>query len=94
MGEKRTVHRLLVGKLNGKGPLGRPKRRWVDNIDMDVLGIGWGDVDWIGVVQNKNKWRALVTAVMHPRLLRNAGKLSSVYTTGGLSSSAQFYRVS
>jgi hypothetical protein len=48
MGEKRNVHRLLVGKPEGRRPLGRPRRRWVDNIRMDLGEVGWGDVDWIG----------------------------------------------
>jgi hypothetical protein len=68
MGEKRNVYRLLVGKPEGKRPLGRPRRRWVDNIKMDRLEIGWGGVDWIGLAQDKNKWRALVNAVMNLRV--------------------------
>jgi hypothetical protein len=58
-------YRLLVGKPEGKRPLGRPRRRWVDNFKMDLLEIGWGDVDWIGLDQNRYKWRALVNAVMN-----------------------------
>jgi hypothetical protein len=65
MGEKRNVYRLLVGKPEGKRPLGRPRCRWVDNIKMDLLEIGWGSVDWIGLAQDKDKWRALVNAVMN-----------------------------
>jgi hypothetical protein len=65
MVEKRNVYRLLVGKPEGKRPLGRPRRRWVDNIKMDVLEIGWGSVDWIDLAQDRNKWRALVNAVMN-----------------------------
>jgi hypothetical protein len=64
MGEKRNAYRLLVGKR----PLGRPRHRWVDNIKMDALQIGWGDVDWIGLVQDRDKWRALVNAVMNLRV--------------------------
>jgi hypothetical protein len=59
----------------------------VDNIKMDLLEIGWGGVDWIGVAQDKDKWRALVNAVMNLRVPLNAGKLSSGYIIGGLSSS-------
>jgi hypothetical protein len=57
---KGYVYRLLVGKPEGKIPLGRPRRRWVDNTNMDFEEIGWGGVDWIGLAQNRNKWRALV----------------------------------
>jgi hypothetical protein len=63
--EKRNVYTLLVGKPEGKRPLGRPRRRWVDNIKMDVLEIGWGGVDWIGLAQDRGKLRALVNAVMN-----------------------------
>jgi hypothetical protein len=55
MGEKRNAYRLLVGKPEAKRLLGRPRRRWVDNIKMDVLEIGWGDVDWIGLAQDRDK---------------------------------------
>jgi hypothetical protein len=68
MGEKRNAYRLLVGKPEGKRPLGRPRRRWVDNIKMDLLEIGWGGVDWIGLAQDRDKWRALVNAVMNFRV--------------------------
>jgi hypothetical protein len=68
MGEKRNAYRLLVGKPEGKRPLGRPRRRWVDNIEMDLLEIGWGGVDWIGLAQDSDKWRALVNAVMNIRV--------------------------
>jgi hypothetical protein len=68
MREKRNVHRLLVGKPEGKKPLGRPRRRWIDNIKMDFLEIGLRVVDWIGLPQDKCKWRALVNAVMNLRV--------------------------
>jgi hypothetical protein len=54
MGVKRNVYRLLVGKPEGQRPLGTPRRRWVDNIKMDLLEIGWGGVDWIGLAQDRN----------------------------------------
>jgi hypothetical protein len=55
MGEKRNEYRLLVGKPEGKRPLGRPRRRWVDNIVMDLGEVGGGDVDWIGLAQDRNR---------------------------------------
>jgi hypothetical protein len=61
--EKRNAYRLLVGK-----PLGRPKRRWVDNIRMDLGEVGWGDVDWIGLAKDRNSWRALVNSVLNLRV--------------------------
>jgi hypothetical protein len=67
MGEKRNAYRLLVGKSEGERPLGRPRRRWMGNIKMDLLEIGWSSVDWIGLAEDRDKWRALVNAVMnHP----------------------------
>jgi hypothetical protein len=91
MGEKRTAHRLLVEMPEGKRPLGGPRRRWVDDIQIDLLKIVWGGVDWIGLDQDRDKWRALVNAVKD---LWVAGKLSSCYIIGVLSSSSQFHRVS
>jgi hypothetical protein len=66
----------------------------VDNIKIDVLEIGWDGVDWIGLAQDSDKWRALVNAVMNLRVPQNAWKLSSGYIFGGLSSRSQFHRVS
>jgi hypothetical protein len=68
MGEKRNAYRLLVGKPEGKRPLGRPRRRWVDNIRMDLGEVGRGDVDWIGLAQDKNRWKALVNLVLNLRV--------------------------
>jgi hypothetical protein len=59
---------LLVGKPEGKRPLGRLRRRWVDNIRMDLEEMGWGDVDWIGLAQDRNRWRALVNSVLNLRI--------------------------
>jgi hypothetical protein len=61
-GEKRNAYRLLVVQPEGKRPLRRPRRRWVDNIRMDLGEVGWGDVDWIGLAKDKNRWRALVNS--------------------------------
>jgi hypothetical protein len=68
MGEKRNAYRLLVGKPEGKRPLGRPRRRWVDNIMMDRGEVGWVDVDWIGLAQDRNRWRAVVNSVLNLRV--------------------------
>jgi hypothetical protein len=59
-GEKRNAYRLLVGKSEGKKPLGRPRRRWVDNIRMDLGEVGWGDVDWTGVAQDRNRFHKML----------------------------------
>jgi hypothetical protein len=72
MGEKGNAYRLLVGKPEGKRPLGSRRRRWVDNIRMDLGEVGWGDVDWIGLVQDRNRWRALVNSVLNLRVYQVA----------------------
>jgi hypothetical protein len=91
MGEKRNAYRLLVGKPEGKRPLGRPRRRWVDNIRMDLGEVGWSNVDWIGLARDRNRWRALVNSVLNLRVPWNAGKLSSGLTSSGLLSSVQLH---
>jgi hypothetical protein len=68
MGEKRNVHRLLVRKPERKRPLGRPRRRWIDNIKIDLLEIGVSVLDWIGLAQDRYRWRALVNSVMNLRV--------------------------
>jgi hypothetical protein len=68
MGEKRNVYRLLVGMPEGKRPLGRPGRRRIDNIKMDLLEIGLSVVDWIGLAQDRYRWRAFVNSVMNLRV--------------------------
>jgi hypothetical protein len=67
-GEKRNAYRLLVGKPEGRRPLGRPRRRWVDNIMMDLGEVGWGDVHWIGLAQDMKRLRALVNSVLNFRI--------------------------
>jgi hypothetical protein len=68
MGDKRNAYRLLVGKPEGKRPLGRARRSWVDNIRMDLVEVGWGVVDWIGLAQDRDRWRALVNSVLNLRV--------------------------
>jgi hypothetical protein len=68
MGEKRTVFRFLIGKPEGKRLLGRPRHRWIDNIKMDLLLIGVDVVDWIGLAQDRYRWRALVNSIMNLRV--------------------------
>jgi hypothetical protein len=65
MGEKSNMYRLLVRKPEGKRPLGRLRRRWIDNIKMDLLEIGLGVVDWIGLAQDTYRWRALMKTAMN-----------------------------
>jgi len=68
MGEERGAYRILVAKPEGKRPLRRPRHRWVDNIRMDLQEVGCGYVDWIGLVQDRDRWRTLVSAVMNLRV--------------------------
>jgi hypothetical protein len=68
MGERMNAYRILVGKPEGKRQLGRPRRRWVDNIKMDLREVEWDGRDWIDLAQDRDRWRALVNAVMNPRV--------------------------
>jgi hypothetical protein len=65
MVEKRNAYRTMVGKPEGKIPLGRTRRRWMDNIEMDLRETGWFGMDWIDLAQDRDQWRALVNAVMN-----------------------------
>jgi hypothetical protein len=65
MGEGRNMCRVLVGKREGKRQLGRPGRRWVDGIKIDIREIGWAGVEWIHLAQDRDRWRAVVNAVMN-----------------------------
>jgi hypothetical protein len=65
MGKKRTAYRLLVGKPEGKRPLGRSRRRWVDNIRIGLGEVGRGDVDWISLAQDRNRWSVLVNSALN-----------------------------
>jgi len=69
MGEERGVYRVLVGKPEGRRPLGRPRRGWVDNIKMDLQAVRCGCMDWNGLAQDRDRWRTLVSAVMNLRVL-------------------------
>jgi len=73
MDEERGVYRVLVGKPEGRRSLGRPRRRWVDNIRMDLQEVGCGYMDCIGLAQDRDRWRTLVSAVMNLRVPCNAG---------------------
>ena len=68
MGEERVLYRFLVGKPEGRRQLGRPRRRWVDNIRMDLQEVGCGYMEWIGLAQDRDRWRTLVSAVMNTRV--------------------------
>jgi hypothetical protein len=68
MGERRGAYRALVGKPEGRRTLGRPRRRWEDNTKMDLREVGWGGMDWINLAQDRDRWRALVNAVMNLRV--------------------------
>jgi len=68
MGEERGVYGVLLGKPEGKRPLGRPKLSWADNIRMDLQEVGCGYMDWIGLAQDRDRWRTLVSAVMNLRV--------------------------
>ena len=73
MEEGRGVHKVLVGKPEGKRPLGRPRRRWEDKIKMDLQEVGRGRGDWMELAQDKDRWRALLSSAMNFRVQQNAG---------------------
>jgi len=68
MGEERRVYRVLVGKPGGRRSLGKPRSKWVDNIRIDLKEVGCGYMDWIGLAQDRDRWRTLVSAVMNLRV--------------------------
>ena len=73
MGERRGVYRILVGKPEGKRPIGRPRRRWEDNIKMDLQEVGCGGMDWIELAQDRDRWRELVSMVINLRVPKMRG---------------------
>ena len=79
MGEERGVYSVLVGKPEGKRPMGRPRRRWVDNITTYLQEVGCGYMDWIGLAQDRDRWRTLVSAVMNLGVPWNAGNFLTSY---------------
>jgi len=73
MGERRGIYRVLVGKPEGNRPLGRPRHRWKDNINMDIQQVRCGSMEWIELAQDSDSWRALVNVIMNLRVPQNAG---------------------
>ena len=94
MGEGRGVYRVLVGKPEGKRPLGRPRRRWEDNIRMHLQEVGLGYEDWIGLAQDRDRWRALVSAVRNLRVPQNAGNFLTSCKLASFSRMALLHGVS
>jgi hypothetical protein len=93
-GEKRNAYRILVGKQEGKRPLGRPRHRWVDNIKMYLREIGSVGMDWIDVALDRDQWSTLVNTAIKLRVEKFAAKLFSGYTIGGFSRRARLHGVS
>jgi hypothetical protein len=94
MREKRNAYRILVGKPEGKRRLGRPRRRCVDSIKMNLREIGCHGTDWIDLTQDRYQWRALVKTIMNLRVPNNVWNVLSSCTTSGFSRRAQFHEVS
>jgi hypothetical protein len=94
MGAKRNAYRILVGKSEGRRPLGRQRRRWMDNTKEDLREIGWRGMDWIDLAEDREQWRALVNTVMNLRVPQNAGNFLNNCTTCGFSRRAQLHEVS
>jgi hypothetical protein len=89
MGEMSNAYRILVGKPEGKRPLGRPRRGWVNHIKMDLREIGWDGVDWIDRAQDRDQRRALVNTVLNLQVPQNAGEFLSGCPINGCSGRAQ-----
>jgi hypothetical protein len=94
-GEMMNAYRILLRKRKGKRPLERPRRRWVDNIKMNLREIGWGGMNWSDLAQDMlDQWRVLVNTVKNLWVPSNVGKFLSSYTTGGFSRRVQIHEVS
>jgi hypothetical protein len=89
MGEKRNAYGILVEKPEGKRSLGRPRRRWTDNIRMCLREVAWDGVDWIDIAEDRDQWKTLVNTVLNLLLQQNARKFFSGCTIGGSSRRAQ-----
>jgi hypothetical protein len=88
-GEKRNAYRVLMRELEGKTPLRKPRRRWEDNIRMDLRETGWGGIDWTDLAQDRDQWRALVNTVMNIRVPENSSAAERLATSQeGLNSMA------
>jgi hypothetical protein len=94
MVEKRDAYTIFVGKPEGKRPLGRPRRRWEDNIKIGISEIELGGTDWIHLAQDRDQWRARANTVMNRRFLYHVGKFLTSCATGGFSRRSQFHGVS
>jgi hypothetical protein len=93
-GEKRNACRILMGKPEGKRPIGRPRHRWEDDIKTDLREIGWGGMDWIHLAQNRDQWRALVNMKMNLQVPQHFWKFLNRLATGSFSKRTQLYGVS
>ena len=94
MGERRVVYKVLVGKPEEKRPLGRPKHRWEDNINVDLQAVGCGIMDWIELAQDRDRWQAIVNALMNLRVPKNAGNFLTSCKPVSFSIRTVFHRVS
>jgi hypothetical protein len=92
--EKWNAYRILVGKPEEKRPLGRPRRRWVNNIKMDLKEIEWGGKEWIDSAQDRDHWKGLANTVMNIQVLKNIMKFLSSCTIDGFSRTAKLHEVS
>jgi hypothetical protein len=94
METKKNANRIFMGKSEGKTPLGGPRRRWVDNVKMDLREIEWAGMDWIDLAQDTDQWRALVNMVMNLPVPYSAGRFFNGCTTGSFSRRAQLHEFS